>query len=78
MTATIGATVVWELLGPEYGLMLATPFMVAAVVVMARGYARSPAVGRTVTAVVVTVLVAALAVLLVLLLAASGAVRGYG
>ncbi|MGE3285985.1 MAG: MFS transporter [Pseudonocardia sp.] len=77
MTATIGATVVWELLGPGYGLMLATPFMVAAVVVMARGYARSPAVGRIVTAVAVTALVVVLPALLVLLLDAGGGLRGY-
>lgn len=78
MTATIGATVVWELLGPEYGMLLATPFMVAALVVMARGYAAAPTTRRVVVAVVVTALVAVLPILLVLLLNGSGIVRGYG
>lgn len=77
MTATIGATVVWELLGPAYGLMLATPFMVAALAVMARGHGRRIVVAALVT-VLVAALVVALPILLALLLAASGAVRGYG
>lgn len=80
MTATVGATIVWTLLGPEYGLMLATPFMLASVVVMARGFARSPAprAGRSVVrAVVVAVLLALLPVLLVLLLNAAGGLRAY-
>jgi MFS family permease len=41
MTATIGATVVWTVLGAEWGLLLASPLMLAAVLVMARGFTRS-------------------------------------
>jgi MFS family permease len=37
MTATVGATVVWTLLGAEFGLLVAAPLMLAAVGVMARG-----------------------------------------
>lgn len=42
VTATVGATVVWTLLGAEYGLLLATPLMLAAVTVMAAGLGRTP------------------------------------
>jgi hypothetical protein len=35
LTATVGATVVWTALGPQWGLLLAAPFMAAAVGVMA-------------------------------------------
>ena len=35
LTATIGATVVWTALGPQWGLLIAAPVMVAAVAVMA-------------------------------------------
>jgi hypothetical protein len=37
LTATVGATVVWSLLGPEFGLLVAAPLMLTAVGVMARG-----------------------------------------
>jgi MFS family permease len=40
VTATVGATVVWTLLGAEWGLLLASPLMLAAIAVMAGGLAR--------------------------------------
>jgi YVTN family beta-propeller protein len=52
LTATIGASAVWTLLGPEFGLLFATPLMVASAAVMAagiskphRGLVAVPAVG---------------------------------
>lgn len=88
LTATVGATIVWTVLGPEYGLLLATPLMVAAVVVMARGLIRGPAtpssaalVGRPhrhpVRTVVLAVALALLPAAVALLLFAVGALRGY-
>jgi len=37
LTATIGATAVWTFLGPEFGLLFATPLMLAALAVMSSG-----------------------------------------
>jgi MFS family permease len=37
LTATVGATIVWTVLGPQWGMLVAAPMMVAAVAVMARG-----------------------------------------
>jgi MFS family permease len=86
VTATVGATVVWTLLGAEYGLLLATPLMLAAIVVMAAGLSRSdrrllarPRIAARVPGRVLLVGVGlALApVVLVLLLALAGLLRSY-
>ena len=78
LTATVGATVVWTALGPQWGMLIAAPMMVAAVAVMARGDRRvippvSPR-GRRVGAAVVLV---ALPVVVAALLVALGLVRPY-
>ena len=75
LTATVGATVVWTVLGPEWGLLLATPLMAMAVVVMTCG-ATDSAPGplwRIVRALVLALLPAAVALLLV----ATGGIRSY-
>jgi MFS family permease len=75
LTATVGATVVWTVLGPEWGLLLATPLMVLAVVVMTCGATDSaPApLWRIVRALALALLPAAVALLLV----AMGGIHGY-
>jgi MFS family permease len=75
LTATVGATVVWTVLGPEWGLLLATPLMALAVVVMARGATDSAArpLWRIVRALALALLPAAVALLLI----AAGGIRTY-
>jgi MFS family permease len=86
VTATVGATVVWTLLGAEYGLLLATPLMLAAIVVMGAGLSRSD--GRLLArpritwrmpgrVLLVGVGLALAPVVLVLLLALAGLLRSY-
>jgi hypothetical protein len=75
LTATVGATVVWTVLGPEWGLLLATPLMAMAVIVMTCGATDSAAgpTWRIVRALVLALLPAAVALLLV----ATGGIRSY-
>jgi MFS family permease len=83
VTATIGATVVWTALGAEWGLVVASPVMVVAVAVMARGFTRGPAAGppseraRRARAVLLAATAVVLPLVGLLLLAAAGALRSY-
>jgi MFS family permease len=83
VTATIGATVVWTALGAEWGLVVASPVMVVAVAVMARGFTRGPATGppseraRRARAVLLGTTAVVLPLIGLLLLAAAGALRSY-
>jgi MFS family permease len=78
LTATVGATVVWTELGPQWGLLLAAPFMAAAVGVMAL---RGPLTGLSIPPRLRTVarlaIVALLPVAVVALLIALGLLRVY-
>ncbi len=78
LTATVGATVVWTALGPQWGMLIAAPLMVTAVAVMARGDRPvlppvPPRVRRAAGAVALAVLPVVVAALLV----ASGLIRPY-
>jgi MFS family permease len=71
LTATVGATVVWTALGPQWGLMLATPVMVVAVAVT------DPRGARLVRAADPVLMAVLVPVAVVLLLVALGVLRGY-
>ncbi len=78
LTATVGATVVWTALGPQWGMLIAAPMMVAAVAVMARGDRRVlPAASPQVRRIGAAVVLVALPVVVVALLVALGVVRPY-
>jgi MFS family permease len=76
LTATVGATVVWTALGPQWGLLLAAPFMVAAIGVMAL-HRPLPSPPPAVRAALGVVLIALLTVAGVALLLALGLLRAY-
>jgi MFS family permease len=78
LTATVGATVVWTALGPQWGMLIAAPMMVAAVAVMARGDRRVlPAASPQVRRIGAAVVLVALPVVVAALLVALGVVRPY-
>ena len=78
LTATVGATVVWTALGPQWGVLLAAPFMAAAVGVMAmRGPLTGLSIPPRLRAVARLALVALLPVAVVALLIALGLLRVY-
>jgi MFS family permease len=76
LVATVGATVVWTVLGPEWGLLLATPLMLVSVAVMARGMQRR-ATRAVLPPWVLPVALALAPAVLALLLFAVGAIRSY-
>jgi hypothetical protein len=73
LTATVGATVVWTALGPQWGLLVASPVMLVAVAVMGR---RAPLPPRIRTALQVAAVVLA-PVAVDVLLWATGVLRTY-
>jgi MFS family permease len=73
LTATIGATVVWTALGPQWGLLVASPVMLVAVAVMGRRAPLPPRI-RTALQVAAVVLVP---VAVDVLLWATGVLRTY-
>jgi MFS family permease len=78
LTATVGATVVWTALGPQWGLLLAAPFMAAAVGVMAlHGPLTGLSIPPRLRAVAGLTLVALLPVAVAALLVALGLLRVY-
>ena len=79
LVATVGATAVWTALGPQWGLLLASPFMLGAAAVMAFGEAGPDfaSLSRRVRPVVMPIVVVLLVLAAVVLLLASGALRIY-